>query len=752
MGNISNENKRKKIKKEEVFDNSNIVNTSNNDNIKKMKKEEVFDNSNKIGTSNNKNNSKNLKKEEVFDNSSIMGTSSNKNKNKNIKKEVLNDDSDIHSIDSCLYEVIKSVCKIFYPKGTGTDKGTGFFIKLIHHNNPLFCLMTCEHIITNEIIENNKTIEVYYDNQKKRIKIELNKNERFIKNFLDFNIDCTIVEILPNDNVSEDYFLLPNIDYSNNFNNLKEEKIYIPQFPKEGNLCYSKGKIKNMEGYQFSYNASTLPGSSGSPIFLIQTTYVIGLHKSEKQNYGDFIFPIIELLKKEKIQEEKNDNNNIIKEKNIISNNKINKKNEIKIIINNIIKNTFVLFGEEFIKNNGDKCEVIINGNNAFELNNLNHEYQFDEEIGEECIYVIILKETKEITDMSFMLNIHYCKIIAIDFSKWDISNVTNMKYMFKHCYNIFGISKWNVSNVKNMSHMFSKCINIPDISEWDVSNVEDMSYMFSECKNIPDISNWDVSNVKDMSYIFSECECEKIPDISEWNVPNLTNMEGMFYNSIYLTSIPDISNWDISNVKDISKIFDGCKSLKSLPDISKWNISNIIYMSYMFHNCWSLNSFPNISNWNISNVKNMSHMFHNCWSLKNIQGIENWDISNVKNMSFMFYNCSIDLNEIKKWNISKLQNSYQMLSNFDNYNSDDTMNIIFRIGLNSFNLKGIVTLVINKDMLIEDLIDKFLKKTNKIFDTNKLRFIYNAKQLNRNLSAIEVGLTNNANIFVQFR
>ena len=170
MGNISNENKSKKMKKEEVFDNSNIMNTSNNDNIKKMKKEEVFDNSNIIGTSSNKNNSKNLKKEEVFDNSTIIGTSSNKNNNKNIKKEVLNDDSDINSIDSCLYEVIKSVCKIFYTKGTGTDKGTGFFIKLFRHNNPLFCLMTCEHILTNEIIENYKTIEVYYDNQKKKNK------------------------------------------------------------------------------------------------------------------------------------------------------------------------------------------------------------------------------------------------------------------------------------------------------------------------------------------------------------------------------------------------------------------------------------------------------------------------------------------------------------------------------------------------------------------------------------------------------
>ena len=65
-------------------------------------------------------------------------------------------------------------------------------------------------------------MEVYYDNQKKRIKRKLNKIERFIRNFLDFNIVSTIVEILPSDDDNEDYFLLPNIDYSNNFNNLKE--------------------------------------------------------------------------------------------------------------------------------------------------------------------------------------------------------------------------------------------------------------------------------------------------------------------------------------------------------------------------------------------------------------------------------------------------------------------------------------------------------------------------------------------------
>ena len=105
----------------------------------------------------------------------------------------------------------------------------------------------------------------------------------------------------------------------------------------------------------------------------------------------------------------------------------------------------------------------------------------------------------------------------------------------------------------------------------------------------------------------------------------------------------------------------------------------------------------------------------------------------------------------MKKWNISKLQNSYQMFSNFGNYDSDEKMNIIFRIGSNSFNLKGPVAVFINADMLIEDLIDKFLKKINIIFNSKRLNFIYNAMPLNKNLSANKASLTNGSTIRVVF-
>ena len=51
-------------------------------------------------------------------------------------------------------------------------------------------------------------------------------------------------------------------------------------------------------------------------------------------------------------------------------------------------------------------------------------------------------------------------------------------------------ISKWNVSNVKDMRGMFSHTKFKGDISKWDVSKVENMKFMFSRSRFNGDISN----------------------------------------------------------------------------------------------------------------------------------------------------------------------------------------------------------------------------------------------------------------------
>ena len=74
------------------------------------------------------------------------------------------------------------------------------------------------------------------------------------------------------------------------------------------------------------------------------------------------------------------------------------------------------------------------------------------------------------------------------NFSKLDVSNVTDMSKLFENFEFLYragdsDISNWNVSNVTNMSHMFSYCnVFNQDLSNWNVSNVEDMSHMFFYC------------------------------------------------------------------------------------------------------------------------------------------------------------------------------------------------------------------------------------------------------------------------------
>ena len=198
-----------------------------------------------------------------------------------------------------LFDICKGVTKIITEK----QLGTGFFIKLEKGNAPFYCLMTNEHIIKRDMIKKNEKIYILYDNQHKKFTLNLNQNERFIKDYKYLNIDITIIEILKKDNISSEYFLLPNTDYLNGYSQFDNKSIVITQFPKGGDLQFSEGKIKsiNFYKYEFSHLASTLNGSSGSPIFLKDSIKVLGIHKQcntkKKENYGNFLEPVIESLK-----------------------------------------------------------------------------------------------------------------------------------------------------------------------------------------------------------------------------------------------------------------------------------------------------------------------------------------------------------------------------------------------------------------------------------------------------------------------
>ena len=234
-------------------------------------------------------------------------------------------------------------------------------------------------------------------------------------------------------------------------------------------------------------------------------------------------------------------------------------------------KTKIKLFGNNFFKNNKNKCHLIINGKKV----ELCEFYEEENTIQKDKIINIQLIINEELTDLSFMFS--------------DCSSLLK----------ISDISKWNTKSVTRMNNIFSGCkslLNLPDISNWDVSNVTDMNNMFSNCSLI-----------------------NYLPDISKWNTKNVVNMNNMFYNCSSLLTLPDLSKWNTGKVKDMSCMFSKCKSLKCLPDISKWNISEVIYMNEMFSECLSLSEIPDITNWDLKNVNDYRNMFESCNNIYNL-------------------------------------------------------------------------------------------------------------------------------------
>ena len=121
--------------------------------------------------------------------------------------EVEINNSDLKPIPYNIIKISPSVCKITINK----YNGSGFFIKLNINNNILFCLMTNEHVITRKMVENKVNIELKYDCESKSIKIKLDSTKRLIKDFIDIDIDAIIIEILPEDNIEDHYFLEPEL-------------------------------------------------------------------------------------------------------------------------------------------------------------------------------------------------------------------------------------------------------------------------------------------------------------------------------------------------------------------------------------------------------------------------------------------------------------------------------------------------------------------------------------------------------------
>ena len=324
--------------------------------------------------------------------------------------------------------------------------------------------------------------------------------------------------------------------------------------------------------------------------------YPLNLNNLDIKDISNIIFEELEIFKKYIKKNDKNGNQNIIqntqlsihlnnikdslnsnKHDDIIKNNnnkgnilnsryifeedkkeKINKKinnflweeNEINIIYCTKFKDDYNIFGEQFVENNKENLELIINGKRNKLISNCQLQ-------NGENIIKLIIKNKNKLTDLSNMFN--WCDSLKDikGLSNLDVKNVKDFSYMFYGCPSLTDINPlqgWDVSNGNDFSGMFCSCSSLSDIrplQKWNVLNGNYFSYMFSGCStlsNLKPLKNWNVSNGNDFSYMFSDCSL--------------------------LTDIRPLLRWNVSNGNNFYHLFNGCNSLLDLTILQKWDVS----------------------------------------------------------------------------------------------------------------------------------------------------------------------------------
>lgn len=277
--------------------------------------------------------------------------------------------------------------------------------------------------------------------------------------------------------------------------------------------------------------------------------------------------------------------------------------------------------------------------------------------------------------DLSNTANIKFMfydclKLVYIDVSQWNTSNVFDFSGAFYGCKAITNIdvTNWNASNASDINSMFAYCSNLKtlDLSNWNVTNkVNALSQMFYQCKNlesIGDISNWDTSNLVYMRLAFGNCEKLKNLSLGDWGGSKVIKWDNAFVNCLSLESL-ELKNISFKQGTSLSNMFGGMNKLKKL-DISDWDVSGVIDMSFMFYGRSSLGEID-VSNWNTSNVTNLDHFAAHA-NLKR-KGMEKWNTSSLINANAAFHNCAEEELNLSGWDVSKVQFFCQMFENSPN-------------------------------------------------------------------------------------
>lgn len=155
----------------------------------------------------------------------------------------------------------------------------------------------------------------------------------------------------------------------------------------------------------------------------------------------------------------------------------------------------------------------------------------------------------------------------------------------------------WNCSNLKNANG---------SISNWNVSNITNMNFMFynDSSFNQP-LNNWDVSNVINMSGMFANAINFNQP-LNDWNTANVQNTSSMFWGATSFNQ--PLNSWDVSNVINMLGMFAHASIFNRT--LNEWNTSKVTNMEYMFYDAFAFNQ--NLGGWKLNSLTSADSMLNN--------------------------------------------------------------------------------------------------------------------------------------------
>ena len=189
------------------------------------------------------------------------------------------------------------------------------------------------------------------------------------------------------------------------------------------------------------------------------------------------------------------------------------------------------------------------------------------------------------------------------------LRNVTNMYGIFGYNNNFNSeIGKWNVSNVTDPRFMFYETSFNKSLNDWDTTNWLSAVSIFNRARQFNQPINWTLENVEDFQYMFYLATSFNQP-LNNFNTSNAIIMEGMFSNATSFNQ--PLNNFDTSNVTTMEKMFEGATSFNQ--PLNNFDTSNVITMKQMFEGATSFNQ-P-LNNFDTSNVITMNQMFEGATS-----------------------------------------------------------------------------------------------------------------------------------------